>query len=359
VRSLRFSLTTLAAVALPILATAAVAVTGGTAALAAGPTAAQLLAKTSACTPASTGKYATDEGGAATVDICKTGSAYFWQSDLDIDCDGISTTHCNSSTDPSYWHETSFETSTGAFFTADVTHYFVVPLPSSRFNYGTAGIQPGNVGAVVYNNKIVYAVFADEGPDDIIGEASYATAQALGIDPDPATGGTAGPVTFIVFTGTVPSPVENNTAIDQSGATAATAFVGSTTTPPSTGGPITGIGSKCVDVSGASSTDGAAIQLYTCNGTAAQTWTTGTDHTVRALGKCLDVTSASTTNGARVQLYTCNGTAAQQWTLSGGELINTGSGKCLDATGVQSTDGTPLQIWSCTGASNQLWTVTA
>jgi hypothetical protein len=60
-----------------------------------------------------------------------------------------------------------------------------------------------------------------------------------------------------------------------------------------------------------------------------------------------------------VQLYTCNGTAAQQWTTSNGELVNTGSGKCLDATGVQSTDGTPLQIWTCTGASNQLWTVTA
>ena len=41
-------------------------------------------------------------------------------------------------------------------------------------------------------------------------------AVALGIDPNPATGGTAGPVTFIVFPGRVPSPVENNTTIDRS-----------------------------------------------------------------------------------------------------------------------------------------------
>jgi hypothetical protein len=30
---------------------------------------------------------------------------------------------------------------------------------------------------------MVYAVFADEGPDDIIGEASYATNRDLGVNP--------------------------------------------------------------------------------------------------------------------------------------------------------------------------------
>jgi hypothetical protein len=373
VKSLRIPLIIATAIALPLLATTAFAATHGstTAAAAAGPTAAQLLAKVSSCTPASTGKYGTDEGEPANISICKTGSAYHWTSDLDIDCDGITTARCSHTTDPAYYNETSFQTSTGAFFTADVTHYFVIPLPSSRFNYGSAGIKPGNVGAVIYNNKVVYAVFADEGPDDIIGEASYATAQALGIDPNPATGGTAGPATFIVFTGTVPSPVENNSVIDTVGANAASAFVGTgtpttapTTVPPTTppaggGGQITGIGGKCVDIAGASSADGAAVQLYTCNGTAAQKWALGTDNTVRSLGKCLDVKSASTANGARVQLFTCNGTAAQKWTASGGQLVNTGSGKCLDATGVKSTDGTPLQIWTCTGATNQKWAVTA
>jgi hypothetical protein len=354
----------LTAAVVTLLATTAFLATHADAA--AGPTAAQLLAKVSGCTAASNGKYATDEGGPATVSICKTGNAYHWTSDLDIDCDGITTSHCSHSTDPAYYNETSFTTSTGSFFTADVTHYFVVPLPSSRFNYQSAGIKPGNVGAVIYNNKVVYAVFADEGPDDIIGEASYATAQALGIDPDPATGGTAGPATFIVFTGTVPRPVENNNVIDQVGADAATAFLGGgggsptttpTTTPPATGSRITGIGGKCVDVAGGSSADSTAVQLFTCNGSAAQTWTRNSDNTVRALGKCLDVKAAGTANGSKVQLFTCNGTNAQKWTVSGGALVNTGSGKCLDATGKSSADGTPLQIWSCTGATNQTWTL--
>jgi hypothetical protein len=123
-------------------------------------------------------------------------------------------------------------------------------------------------------------------------------------------------------------------------------------------GPIVGLAGKCVDVAGAGTADGTAVQLYACNGTAAQTWTTGAaDDTVRALGKCMDVTSAGTADGTTVQLWTCNGTAAQQWTYQDGELVNTGSGKCLDVTDHGTADGTRLQIWSCTGGSNQTWTL--
>ncbi len=132
------------------------------------------------------------------------------------------------------------------------------------------------------------------------------------------------------------------------------------TNPPATGGSITGIGGKCVDVNAASSADGTAVQLYTCNGTAAQKWTVGSG-TIKALGKCLDVTAASTANGAKVQLYTCNGTGAQAWSYNATthDLVNTASNKCLDATGQSSADLTRLQIWTCTGSTNQKWTVNA
>jgi hypothetical protein len=120
-------------------------------------------------------------------------------------------------------------------------------------------------------------------------------------------------------------------------------------------GPITGIGGKCVDVAGASSANGTQVQLYTCNGTAAQQWVVGADGTIRALGKCLDVAAAGTTNGTKVQIYDCNGTNAQSWSQSGTALVNTGSGKCLDATGQSSADGTALQIWTCSGNANQQW----
>ncbi len=229
---LRLPLTTAAATAglvaafLTVGAPASSAHSLAKAAPAAAPTASQLLAKTASCTNASNGKYATDDGESATVEICKNGSAYFWKSDMDIDCDGVTTSHCNDDTDPWYQDETSFETSTGDYFTSDVTHYYVVPLPSSRFNYETAGIKPGSVAAVVYNGKVVYAVFADEGPSNIIGEGSYSLATALGIDPDPEFGGTDGPVTFIVFPGKVPNPVENNSTITSVGTSAASAWLG-------------------------------------------------------------------------------------------------------------------------------------
>ncbi|MFI0938776.1 ricin-type beta-trefoil lectin domain protein [Streptomyces sp. NPDC021020] len=135
---------------------------------------------------------------------------------------------------------------------------------------------------------------------------------------------------------------------------------GGSTTPPPTGGAgqITGYGGKCVDVAGASSANGTAVQLYDCNGTGAQQWTVGSNNTLKALGKCMDVASAGTADGSKVQLYDCNGTAAQSWQKqSNGELVNTGSGKCLDATGPSSANGTRLQIWTCFNSSNQHWTL--
>jgi hypothetical protein len=123
-------------------------------------------------------------------------------------------------------------------------------------------------------------------------------------------------------------------------------------------GAITGYGGKCVDVSGANSANGTKVQLWTCNGTAAQNWTVGTDGTIRALGKCLDVSSGSTADGAKVQIWDCNGTGAQQWVANAAhDIVNPQANKCLDASGPSSADGTPLQIWTCTGGANQKWNV--
>ena len=141
---------------------------------------------------------------------------------------------------------------------------------------------------------------------------------------------------------------------------AAAVVFGVTDAMAATVGPITGLAGKCVDVNAASTANGTAIQLYDCNGSGAQQWTTGSDGSLQALGKCLDVTSAGTANGTTVQLWDCNGSNAQKWTANAAKnLVNTGSGKCLDATGNSSANGTRLQIWTCTGAANQKWNVPA
>ncbi|MEV6521205.1 ThuA domain-containing protein [Longispora sp. NPDC051575] len=128
-------------------------------------------------------------------------------------------------------------------------------------------------------------------------------------------------------------------------------------TAPGGVGPIRGASGRCVDVTGGATADGTKLQLYGCNGSAAQTWTvTGT--TLRALGKCLDVAGGGTANGTRAQLWTCNGTGAQNWAAQAdGTLRNPRSGRCLDASGGGSADGTPLVIWDCHAGPNQRWTL--
>ncbi|MFD9540969.1 ricin-type beta-trefoil lectin domain protein [Streptomyces sp. NPDC060022] len=125
-------------------------------------------------------------------------------------------------------------------------------------------------------------------------------------------------------------------------------------------GQITGPAGKCVDVAGASAVNGTAVQLYDCNGTAAQQWNVGSDGTIRALGKCLDVKDAGTANGSVTQLWDCTGAANQRWSVSAArDIVSVPADKCLDAAGNSSTNGTRLQIWTCTGAANQKWTAPA
>ena len=131
-----------------------------------------------------------------------------------------------------------------------------------------------------------------------------------------------------------------------------------TTSNTATGVPIRGLAGKCVDVAGANPANGTAVQLYDCNGSAAQQWTVGSDGTIRALGKCLDVTGGATADGTTTQLYDCNGSAAQRWAVSSAnDIVNPQANKCLDVTGNNSANGTRLQIWTCSGAANQKWTV--
>jgi hypothetical protein len=144
--------------------------------------------------------------------VCGKNGAVFWKADMDIDCDGQRTSNCNEDTDPWYQDDTAFHQSNGSPLKADSLPYVVVPSSSGTWDYTSAGIKGGGVVAVIYNNKVEYAVVGDTGPTQIIGEASYATADALGIDPDPETGGTDSGVTYILFKNSQVSPIESHSA---------------------------------------------------------------------------------------------------------------------------------------------------
>ncbi|MFI0154117.1 glycoside hydrolase family 75 protein [Streptomyces lydicus] len=172
--------------------------------------AAELLAKLKGCSQLSNGKYRTDEETSATVPVCGKNGAVFWKADMDVDCDGQATSKCNADTDPWYQDDTAFHQSNGKPLNAEKLPYVVVPSSSGIWNYASAGIKGGGVVAVIYNNQVEYAVVGDTGPDKIIGEASYAAAKGLGINPDPENGGADSGVTYVLFKNSQASPIESH-----------------------------------------------------------------------------------------------------------------------------------------------------
>jgi hypothetical protein len=129
-----------------------------------------------------------------------------------------------------------------------------------------------------------------------------------------------------------------------------------------------------MDVSGASTADGAAVIQWSANGGTNQQWTlhqaAGNVYTLTgaASGKCLDVPDQSTAQGAGLDIRTCNGSAGQAWALeatgsytsSGNNsyvLVNLNSGLVADVTGASASTGARIEQWPATGGTNQTWTL--
>ncbi len=184
---------------------------------AANPTAQQLMAKVRHCHQISTGKLRTDEDRKPSIPICGLHGAVFWTADMDVDCDGQVTAQCNPHTgDCCFQPDTAFHQSDGKPLSAGRLPYIVIPGQGREWNYEHSGIDGGSIVAVIYRHRIEYAIVGDTDSPDKIGEASYATAHGLGINPSPADGGTDGPVTYILFSGpsnVVPKPEDHQAAV--------------------------------------------------------------------------------------------------------------------------------------------------
>jgi predicted alpha-1,2-mannosidase len=125
---------------------------------------------------------------------------------------------------------------------------------------------------------------------------------------------------------------------------------------PARTGAIVGLANKCLDDNAASTANDTKIQIWDCNGSAAQAFTLASDGSVRVVGKCLDVDHSGRADGTKIHLWDCNGTSAQQWwPRPGGALVNPPSGKCLDVPNSNTVNGTQLQLWTCNGTGAQSW----
>ncbi len=108
--------------------------------------------------------------------MCKfpTGQ-FFFQSKLDLDTDGKEDPGIKY--EPTHQKQTSID-SGGKVVSSNITPYFVLPGSWGKDN----GIKLGDVAAVIYKDKIEFAVFADTGPAKKIGEGSIALHRALGFE---------------------------------------------------------------------------------------------------------------------------------------------------------------------------------
>jgi hypothetical protein len=123
---------------------------------------------------------------------------------------------------------------------------------------------------------------------------------------------------------------------------------------------------KCLDVAGASSNDGAAINQYGCWGGNNQKFTVESqgNNTYRlkgvASGKCIGVVNGATNDGAGIEQRTCGANNSQLFQLNNKgnntfELKHVSSGKCVDVKGNSTGDSVGLQLWSCHGGANQAY----
>ncbi len=125
-------------------------------------------------------------------------------------------------------------------------------------------------------------------------------------------------------------------------------------------------GSKCVDVSGGSSSDGADLVLFDCHGRSNQLFWAFTQpggyyvFVNAASGKCLDQAPGSA-DGLDVTQWGCHFGDNQLWrpeSVGGNDvkLINKQSGRVLELSGWQPTqNGANVQTWSYDGSGDMRW----
>jgi hypothetical protein len=103
------------------------------------------------------------------------------------------------------------------YVNAEAINFFVLP---GRLNLEGFNTKLGDFGVVIRpeTGAYDYALYADVGPANKIGESSIALAHSLGIPSSPKTGGVAHGIVYIVFAGTSKGWPLMQTDIDQAGA---------------------------------------------------------------------------------------------------------------------------------------------
>jgi galactose oxidase len=121
---------------------------------------------------------------------------------------------------------------------------------------------------------------------------------------------------------------------------------------------------KCLDITGASSTPGAAADQWRCSLAPNQQWTVqpfnGSYRVIeQQTGQCLAVDSGSTTAGAQIVQNTCSGANAELWSFppvgGGFQLVSKNSGLCANVSAASATDGAKIVQSACSTGAGFVW----
>ena len=124
-----------------------------------------------------------------------------------------------------------------------------------------------------------------------------------------------------------------------------------------------------LDDFGADTANGSLIDIYTANGSPAQTWVFANSgvvpsgyYNIAASFGAYCVTAAGSEPNSAVNIQACNGSAGQAWEVTGSPgnyqlHPATNPALCLDVYYGGTANETPVLAYTCTGNNNQSWAI--
>jgi len=241
-----------------------------------------------------------------------------------------------------------------------------VSSSDNTYALALAALNAEGCGGTVVSAEIVASGTLAPSTSDTITGFTY-NGQTLGSTSDVVTVTNPGAQTSTVGTGIATLQLAASsslgdviTAWAESGLPAGLTI--NTTTGAISGTPSTaGTYSVTVTATDSANTQGSAAFTWTVNASSS-TAPTGTTYTgnirLVQMNYCLDDQYNSSSSGAIVQIWRCNGLQNQVWYINSDGTIQH-NGLCLDAINSGTTDGTKLQLATCSGGNNQLWSTSS
>jgi hypothetical protein len=131
------------------------------------------------------------------------------------------------------------------------------------------------------------------------------------------------------------------------------------------GGIVSRLSNKCLDVEGGSNRNEANVQQWSCSGGSNQMWDVvdlgrGEYSIVNQRSNKALTVGGGGSDGANIEQNRWSGGDNQRWRLERAgdgayRIVSQATRSCLDVQGAKREDGANIQTWGCSGGANQTW----